>query len=107
MQRHEASPTRPAASPTRPEASPIRPEASATRPGLAVSISTIQVLIDGPALGGPSIRDQEPDFTDLGANPNRRSGGRGPLRPARGSLPKVPAGFGVAPMDLRAAGARP
>ena len=93
--------TRPVPCHTRPAACRTRPVPCHTRPVPAVSISTLQVLIDGPAWGGPSIRDQEPDFADFGANPNRRSGARGPLRlHAEAARPKGPAALGMSRVSL-------
>ena len=89
MRRREASPTRPEASATRPVPSPSRPEASASRPGLAVLISSLQELIGGPLGAGllSEIKIKGRIQPASAPNPNRPAGARGPLRPARGSLP--------------------
>ena len=116
MQRHEASPTRPEASPTRPVPSasrPVpsasRPEASPSRPGLAVSISTHQVLIDGPLGAGHlseiKIKDRIFPVSAPPQAPFRRPG---TPAPARGSCTARRAGsFGDVTREPRAIGANP
>ena len=75
-----------------------RPGVCCSRPESAVLFSTLQVLTGAAGRRPCQKKDQEPDFSGRGANPNRPQGGWGPLR-TRGSLPDGRAGFGVPPMD--------
>ena len=97
--------TRPVPCHTRPAACHTRPVPCHTRP-VASGFSSSYQFPSGTdkkaALeGGPSYQQIKSRISPASAHPNRRSGARGPLRPARGSLPMGPAGFGVPPMGLK------